>query len=106
MKQWNTRSLGINSVSCVKGEFSKPALHGQGEPMVTLTMVYCNSETFQTFGTCPASNAVFSQQTMDALREFLQLAENDFAKVVAGKNVPEDAAPASTGRALGPLGGD
>lgn len=49
-------------------------------PTVEVTMVYLNSETKETYGPCPVHK--FSPRTMEALREFIRCAEQDFGEHV------------------------
>jgi hypothetical protein len=69
----------IDSVVAVEGKFKyRPDM--DSVPSVEVTMVYANSATKTTYGTCPIST--FSPRTLEALLEFLRCAEQDFGEVV------------------------
>jgi hypothetical protein len=53
-----------------------------------LTMVYVNSTTGRTFGTCTMRETLMSKATKDALEKFLELAEEDFAGTLAHGAAP------------------
>jgi hypothetical protein len=68
----------IDSVVAVEGKFKfHPGI--QEVPEIEVTMMYANSVTKASYGTCPAK--MFSPKTMDALRTFLESAEEDFGMI-------------------------
>ena len=69
----------FDAVLAVEGTFKyRPDLDAL--PTVELVMVYLNSVTKTTYGSCPFKT--FTPKTMEALREFLKCAEQDFGDVV------------------------
>lgn len=81
MYAWG-ESKGINAVRCAQGKFSTPE---GGPPSVELTMVYMNSKTGSTFGSCVISEEFLSLDALEALNEFLRLAARDYGQVAAGQ---------------------
>jgi hypothetical protein len=47
-------------------------------------MVYSNSETDVTFGTCPVQESILSVDSRELLRKFLESAERDFGRLLFG----------------------
>ena len=68
----------IDSVYAGKAEI----VQHQGDLQFEVTMVYANSKTGSTYGSCPIKNNFFSPETIESLRRFLQLAEEDYGKFV------------------------
>lgn len=84
MYAWKTESNnGIDSVVCMEGSFKWPP-DDMGRSM-NLTMVYQNSKTGLTFGTCKAELPIMSEDTIQAFVSFIQCAERDFGKVASGQ---------------------
>jgi hypothetical protein len=72
-------------VICVGAAINKPPT---GEaPEVQLTMVYVDSGSGTTFGTCPVQTHLLSPRTLELLNEFLRGAEQDFGERVFGEGV-------------------
>ena len=69
----------FDAVLAVEGSFKyRPDL--DAVPTVEVTLVYLNSTTKTTYGSCPFKT--FSPKTVEALIEFLKCAEQDFGDVV------------------------
>jgi hypothetical protein len=69
-----------DAVVAVEGEFKfHPETHAT--PELTVLMMYVSSETKKSYGTCPVKTAMFSPRTFEALRHFLDLAEEDFGRL-------------------------
>ena len=99
---------GINAVRCMEGSFTVDETLGVH---AELTMVYTNAKTGASFGSCKASEDLFSESTMRALQEFMNLAERDYGLVAAGKRTVEDSYSAKPGAPTSPslhmpLGGE
>lgn len=74
-----TKSGVFNAIAAIEGKFKfRPDL--DVVPAIEVIMVYLNSETKTTYGTCPFTT--FSPKTMEALLEFLKCAEQDFGEVI------------------------
>lgn len=74
-----TKPSSIDAVVAIEGKFKyRPDL--DAVPAAEVTMVYLNSQTKTTYGTCPFTT--FSPKTIEALLEFLKCAEQDFGEVV------------------------
>ncbi len=71
----------IDGVVAVKGSFHfHPGV--EKDPNVELELMYVNSKTQQSFGTCPMKAGMFSLKTMEKFRDFLEHAEEDFGNIV------------------------
>jgi len=69
----------IDSIEAVEGSFEyRPGM--RSVPLVEVTMMYANSATKVTYGTCPVNS--FSLKTLEALLEFIRCAEQDFGEAV------------------------
>jgi hypothetical protein len=69
----------FDAVLAVEGSFKyRPDL--DSVPTAEVLMVYLNSTTKTTYGSCPFKT--FSPKTIEALLEFLKCAEQDFGDVV------------------------
>jgi hypothetical protein len=69
----------FDAVVAVEGKFTfRPDL--DVAPTVEVTMVYLNSSTKTTYGSCPFK--CFTPRTLEALRHFLECAEQDFGEVI------------------------
>lgn len=91
----------VDAIVAVEGEFKcHPLL--QADPVLELKMMYIDSKTRQSYGTCPAKTQVFSPETIEAFRAFIRSAENDFGRLFfeGGTVVPyEGASGSSTSKA-------
>lgn len=76
----------FDAVMAVEGKFTfRPQL--DTEPNIEMLMIYLNAGTGSTYGSCPVKSAIFSPKTIEALRAFLESAEEDFGQVVFGGGV-------------------
>lgn len=83
----------FDAVLAVEGHFKyRPDL--DVVPTVEILMVYLNSTTKTTFGSCPFTT--FSPKTVEALLEFLKCAEKDFGDVVFEGGVQSPFGPVVT----------
>jgi len=74
-----TKPPVFDAIIAVEGKFTyRPDL--DVAPAVELLMVYLNSSTKTTYGSCPFKH--FSPRTLEALLEFLKCAETDFGDVI------------------------
>lgn len=74
-----TKPGAFDAVLALEGKFKfRPDL--DVVPAIEVTMVYLNSVTKTTYGTCPFTT--FSPKTIEAMFEFLKCAEQDFGDVV------------------------
>ena len=106
MRTWNRKAKGLNSVACAAGEFRFPTVSPvEMEPMVTLTMVYLNDQTFHTYGQCPMGSSLMSEATLEALKHFMELAEKDFVGIISDGVVDDEPAEDTSQPGLRPLGG-
>ena len=72
-------SSAFDGIAALDGKFKfNPSV--DEAPVVEVTMVYVNSKTRTTYGSCPFST--FSPKTREAFRAFLESAEQDFGEVV------------------------
>ncbi len=71
------------AVSLVRGEFDWKQWIDAG-PTCTLTMVYQEPKTGTTFGTCPVTSSMLSEEALELLTKFVKRAEEDFGKLVYG----------------------
>lgn len=96
----------LDSVACVHGEFSvDPVAHSVTE--VKIKAAYMNGATGDTFGTVIFPNSLLRQTTLDALRTFIELAEEDLGRTVFGEGGVENVHPSGAESELGfgkPLG--
>ena len=70
----------IDGVAAAEGMFK---VHLPGEEIeVEVEMVYFNSKTGSTYGTCPVKSNLLSKETMESFRVFLRNVEMDFSGVV------------------------
>jgi len=95
----------MDAVVAVGGQFKmRPGL--DAVPTVEVTMVHLSSITKTTFGSCPVQ--LFRSDTIEALMEFIRLAERDFgeAAFVTGVGTPFDRpiSPAANSSAESPSG--
>lgn len=100
----------FDAVMAVEGKFSfRPQL--DKEPNIEVLMVYFDTKTSSTWGTCPVKSSLFSPKTLEALRAFLESAEEDFGQAVFGGGVispfgsvqpPRDSAESGQGPQLPP----
>lgn len=77
----------INAVLCVSGDFK---LTGDSLPApigVQLEMSYLNTDDGAMYGGYKINTSYLRETTMDALRHFLDLAEEDFGAFVFGAGV-------------------
>lgn len=93
-----TGSVGaLDAVRCFEGRFS-------WHPMVKtaeLTMVYTNSKSGETYGSCLMRESLMRQETRDALEKFLSLAEEDFATALNPAEKPTEPIEAESPGGLG-----
>lgn len=69
----------FDAVVAIEGSFKfRPDL--DAVPTAEVLLVYLNSKTKTTYGTCPFKT--FSPKTIEALLEFLKCAEQDFGDIV------------------------
>jgi len=74
-----TKSGVADAVVAIEGKFKfRPDV--DVVPAMEVTMVYLNSGTKTTYGTCPFTT--FSPKTIEAMLEFMKCAEQDFGEVV------------------------
>jgi len=92
--------VAFDAVIAMDGKFPfRPDV--DAEPNVEVTMVYFDSESGHTFGSCPVGPRLLSKETMEAFRHFLSQAEKDFGSLVfGGGGVPASfGAPSTHSRA-------
>ncbi len=102
----------VDAVVAVEGSFKyHPETHAT--PELEILMMYISSQTKQSYGTCPVKASMFSPRTLEALRHFLDLAEEDFGKLFFeggslqpyGPEVSQNEDQAETGELPKGLGG-
>lgn len=73
------KSGAFDALVGVEGKFRfRPEL--DSVPAIEVLMVYLNSTTKTTYGSCPFKS--FSPRTLEVFLEFLKLAEQDFGDIV------------------------
>ena len=98
MYQHTEGTPAFDAVMAVEGKFIfRPQL--DKEPNIEMLMVYFDTKTGNTWGTCPVKATMFSPKTLEALRAFLESAEEDFGQVVFGGGVIAPFGPVQNPRA-------
>ncbi len=81
--------LAFDSIRAVEGKFFVDP--SSSEINADIEMTYVNRESGTTYGKCTVKSLLFSKETIEALRTFLENVEKDFGSVVfkeGGRSVP------------------
>jgi hypothetical protein len=79
----------VNAVFMGAGNFK---VDRSGNAAISLTMVYTNSKRDDLYGSCSITGDILSKKTMDAFKEFANLAEADFGSTIFDNVNAESAA--------------
>lgn len=79
-----TPGLAFDSLCPAKGSF-KVTVTGEVIEELSITMVYTNKATMETFGSADWPMGVWSEETLEAFKTFLRSSEKDVAKVLYGE---------------------
>lgn len=72
--------LAFDSVQAIEGKFFIDPSTREIDAVVKLA--YTNRETGMTYGKCVVKSALFSKETIEALRSFLNCVEEDYGSLV------------------------
>ena len=81
--------LAFDSLRAIEGRFFVDP--GSSEVEATIKMAYVDRASGSTYGECVVHASLFSKETIEALRAFLESAEKDFGSIVfkeGGRSVP------------------
>lgn len=81
----------INAVAAIEGKFTRLGL--DVEPMAEVTLVFLNDESRISYGRCPYK--ITNGKTLEALRNLLELIEEDFGKIIFEGGAPMPFSPVS-----------
>lgn len=79
----------IDALVCMEGEFKIVGESLPGELAISLEMAYFDSDRGISLGRCNVREGLLSKDTQEALRRFLELAEEDFANIVFYNQDPQ-----------------